>query len=285
MKLKKFPLATVYVAMLSAGLAGCSPAVEETETVTADSAQNEIWPQLKLPVATDPALEQRIDDMLGRMTLKQKVAQVIQPEIRDITVEDMRKYGFGSYLNGGGAFPNNDKYATPDDWVALADAMYQASVDDSLDGIAIPTMWGTDAVHGHNNVIGATIFPHNIGLGAANNPDLIRAIARATAKEVMATGIDWIFAPTVAVARDDRWGRTYESYSEDPQIVKNYAASIVAGLQGTPGGEFLGDYGVISTVKHFVGDGAFAVRCLCLFQNYFFLDLSVFSRTLCVMRR
>ncbi|RUO79220.1 glycoside hydrolase family 3 protein [Pseudidiomarina taiwanensis] len=255
MKLKKFPLATVYVAMLSAGLAGCSPAVEETETVTADSAQNEIWPQLKLPVATDPALEQRIDDMLGRMTLKQKIAQVIQPEIRDITVEDMRKYGFGSYLNGGGAFPNNDKYATPDDWVALADAMYQASVDDSLDGIAIPTMWGTDAVHGHNNVIGATIFPHNIGLGAANNPDLIRSIARATAKEVMATGIDWIFAPTVAVARDDRWGRTYESYSEDPQIVKNYAASIVAGLQGTPGAEFLGDYGVISTVKHFVGDG------------------------------
>lgn len=109
---------------------------------------------------------------------------MIQPEIRDITVEDMRKYGFGSYLNGGGAFPNNDKYATPQDWIALAESLYQASVDDSEDGIDIPTMWGTDAVHGHNNVLGATIFPHNIGLGAANNPELIKDIAGVIATEV-----------------------------------------------------------------------------------------------------
>nr|MDC2854812.1 exo 1,3/1,4-beta-D-glucan glucohydrolase [Ningiella sp. W23] len=200
-------------------------------------------------------MEQKIADMLKSMTLEQKIAQMIQPEIRNITVEDMRKYGFGSYLNGGGSFPNNNKHATPEDWVDLAEKMYQASIDDSLDGSTIPTMWGTDAVHGHNNVIGATLFPHNIGLGAANNPALIEKIAAATAREVMVTGIDWVFAPTVAVVRDDRWGRTYEGYSEDPEIVKAYSASIVKGLQGAVDGDFLSDTRVVSTVKHFLGDG------------------------------
>ena len=214
-----------------------------------------VWPELTLPVAQDPAMEQRISDMLAGMTLAQKIAQMIQPEIRDITVEDMRKYGFGSYLNGGGAFPDNNKHATPADWIALAEAMYQASIDDSLDGSRIPTMWGTDAVHGHNNVIGATLFPHNIGLGAANNPALIEQIAAVTAREVMVTGIDWVFAPTVAVVRDDRWGRTYEGYSEDPDIVHDYAAAIVTGLQGAADKDFLGEQRVISTVKHFLGDG------------------------------
>ncbi|MCA1767213.1 MAG: glycoside hydrolase family 3 protein, partial [Idiomarina sp.] len=189
------------------------PAVILTACSTPDSTTDEqpIWPKLALPVEKDPQLEARVESYIEKMTLEQKVAQMIQPEIRDITVEDMRQYGFGSYLNGGGAFPNNDKYATPEDWIALAESMYQASVDDSADGIDIPTMWGTDAVHGHNNVLGATIFPHNIGLGAANNPGLIEKIADITATEVMVTGIDWVFAPTVAVARDVRWGRTYES--------------------------------------------------------------------------
>lgn len=215
----------------------------------------DIWPKLDIEVKADPAVEQKVTDIMADMTLEQKIAQMIQPEIRNITIEDMRKYGFGSYLNGGGAFPNNNKHATPDDWVALAEKLYQASIDDSLDGTTIPTMWGTDAVHGHNNVIGATLFPHNIGLGAANNPALLEEIAHITAKEVMATGIDWVFAPTVAVVRDDRWGRTYESYSENPAIVKEYAASIVKGLQGAADKDFLSDQRVISTVKHFVGDG------------------------------
>ncbi|WP_333608938.1 glycoside hydrolase family 3 N-terminal domain-containing protein [Arsukibacterium sp.] len=237
-------------------LAGCSqPAPTESASSAAPATDITLWPQLNIPVAQDPAMEQAISDVMASMTLPQKIAQMIQPEIRDITVEDMRKYGFGSYLNGGGAFPNDDKYATPADWIALAEAMYQASIDDSLDGSRIPTMWGTDAVHGHNNVIGATIFPHNIGLGAANNPVLIEHIAEATAREVMATGIDWVFAPTVAVVRDDRWGRTYEGYSEDPDIVRSYAAAIVRGLQGAADADFLSDRRVISTVKHFVGDG------------------------------
>ncbi len=214
-----------------------------------------IWPKLESEVEKDAHIEKRVADLLANMTLQQKVAQMIQPEIRDITVEDMRKYGFGSYLNGGGAFPNNNKHSTPADWISLAEKMYQASVDDSLDGSAIPTMWGTDAVHGHNNVIGATLFPHNIGLGATNNPELIEKIAGITATEVMVTGIDWVFAPTVAVVRDDRWGRTYEGYSEDPEIVRTYSASIVKGLQGRANKDFLGDKRVISTIKHFIGDG------------------------------
>jgi len=215
----------------------------------------ERWPRLNLPVQDSADMEEKITELLATMSVEQKVAQVIQPEIRDVTVDDMRRYGFGSYLNGGGSFPGNNKHATVADWVALAEAMYQASIDDSLDGIGIPTMWGTDAVHGHNNVIGATIYPHNIGLGAAHNAELIKEIAQATAEEVMATGIDWVFAPTVAVVRDDRWGRTYEGYSEDPEIVRAYSQSIVEGLQGKPGEGFLGEDRVISTIKHFVGDG------------------------------
>nr|WP_211215602.1 exo 1,3/1,4-beta-D-glucan glucohydrolase [Colwellia piezophila] len=219
------------------------------------STNIDIWPTLDIEVKADADIEAKVASLLATMNLEQKVAQMIQPEIRDITVEDMRKYGFGSYLNGGGAFPNNDKHATPIDWVNLAEAMYQASIDDSLDGNRIPTMWGTDAVHGHNNVIGATLFPHNIGLGAANNPELIEKIAAITATEVMVTGIDWVFAPTVAVVRDDRWGRTYEGYSEDPEIVREYSAAIVKGLQGAADKDFLGDTRVISTIKHFIGDG------------------------------
>ncbi|ALS99820.1 glycoside hydrolase family 3 protein [Lacimicrobium alkaliphilum] len=233
----------------------CSgPAEPDTHQQLSNKAVPDYWPRIQSEVKTDPSIEAQVKEILAGMTVEQKVAQLIQPEIRDISVEDMRRYGFGSYLNGGGAFPDNNKHASVQDWVDLAEKLYQASVDDSLDGSSIPTMWGTDAVHGHNNVIGATLFPHNIGLGAANNPELIEQIAGATAKEVAATGIDWIFAPTVAVTRDDRWGRTYEAYSEDPKIVRDYSYAIVKGLQGRDE-NFLSQQQVLSTVKHFVGDG------------------------------
>jgi len=252
--LNKIALATLVASVTT--LTACSnDNTNQADTTKAHASTEQIWPKLNIAVKKDAEIEAQIVSYLNSMTLEQKVAQMIQPEIRDITVEDMRKYGFGSYLNGGGAFPNGDKHATPQDWVALAEKMYQASVDDSIDGSKIPTMWGTDAVHGHNNVIGATLFPHNIGLGAANNPDLIEQIAAVTAVEVMATGIDWVFAPTVAVVRDDRWGRTYEGYSEDPAIVREYSAAIVNGLQGKADEDFLSDKRVISTVKHFLGDG------------------------------
>ena len=264
-------LSSVLTAAICVSLTACDNAEKQTSSqvnnqanskitkqtnVAPQASQNiDIWPVLDISVKQDQNVEAKVAEILQSMTLEQKVAQMIQPEIRDISVEDMRKYGFGSYLNGGGAFPDNNKHATPADWIKLAEAMYQASIDDSIDGSTIPTMWGTDAVHGHNNVIGATLFPHNIGLGAANNPDLIEQIAAITAKEVMVTGIDWVFAPTVAVVRDDRWGRTYEGYSEDPEIVRAYSASIVKGLQGSADQDFLGDERVISTVKHFLGDG------------------------------
>lgn len=258
--------------LLIVALAACQPATDSTvsqqnqkpaadttahtDTVQQQNTDLQLWPQLAPALSANPALEARLEKILQGMTLEQKIAQMIQPEIRDITVADMRKYGFGSYLNGGGSFPDGNKHASPQDWIKLAEAMYQASIDDSEDGSTIPTFWGTDAVHGHNNVIGATLFPHNIGLGAARDEQLIEKIARATAREVMVTGIDWVFAPTVAVVRDDRWGRSYEGYSEDPEIVRSYAGAIVRGLQGaTSDADFLGAERVVSTVKHFIGDG------------------------------
>ena len=142
------------------------------------------------------------------MSVEQKVGQMIQPEIKFVSPSDVKKYHIGSILNGGGSFPGERKNSAIQDWVDLADDYYNASVDTSNGGTGIPIIWGTDAVHGHNNVIGATLFPHNIGLGAANDPQLLRQIGEVTAREVAVTGIDWIFAPTVAVVKDNRWGRS-----------------------------------------------------------------------------
>ncbi len=207
----------------------------------------------------DNDIEAKVAALLTRMTLEQKIGQMVQPDIRSVTADDVRKYRLGSVLNGGGAFPGEKKHASVADWVALADSYYEASMDTANGAPAIPIIWGTDAVHGHNNVFGATLFPHNIGLGAANDPDLMEKIGSATAREVAATGLDWTFAPTVAVVRDDRWGRTYESYSEDPQIVRAYAERVVRGLQGTRGSpEFLDASHVLATAKHFIGDGGTA---------------------------
>jgi beta-glucosidase len=207
----------------------------------------------------DKDIEAKVAALLARMTLEQKVGQMVQADIRSVTPDDVRKHRLGSVLNGGGAFPGENKQASVADWVALADGFYDASMDTANSALAIPIMWGTDAVHGHNNVIGATLFPHNIGLGAANDPDLMERIGAATAREVAATGLDWTFAPVVAVVRDDRWGRTYESYSEDPEIVRTYADRVVRGLQGAPGSrEFLDSSHVLATAKHFIGDGGTA---------------------------
>jgi beta-glucosidase len=204
----------------------------------------------------DPRTEARISELLRKLTLEQKVAQMIQADIRYVTPEDVKTYRLGSILNGGGAFPGNEKHAAVSDWVALADRFYDASMDTSGGAPAIPIMWGTDAVHGHNNVIGATLFPHNVGLGAAHDPDLVQRIGEATAREVAATGIDWTFAPTVAVVRDSRWGRSYEGYSERPDIVRAYAGRMVQGLQGTVDTpSFLDGNHILATAKHFIGDG------------------------------
>jgi len=226
------------------------------EPVRAAGREAEIWPVVTSSVKKDPRLEARISELLQKMTLEQKVAQMLQADIRSVTPEDVRTYRLGSILNGGGAFPANEKHSKVADWVALADRFYDASMDTAGGAPAIPIMWGTDAVHGHNNVIGATLFPHNVGLGAAHDPDLIQRIGEATAREVAATGIDWTFAPTVAVVQDPRWGRSYEGYSERPDIVKAYADRMVQGLQGTGGTPtFLDGNHILATAKHYIGDG------------------------------
>src|SRR6185295_17028829 len=220
------------------------------------SSQTNLWPGVDSGAPRDPQIEARVLELLHRLTLEQKVAQMVQADIRYFTPEDMRVYHLGAILNGGGAFPHDNKHATVSDWVALGDRYFDASVQSSGGAVGIPVVWGTDAVHGHNNVLGATVFPHNIGLGAAHDPDLIECIGKITAEEVATTGIDWTFAPTVAVVRDDRWGRTYESYSEDPAIVRMYAGRMITGLQGERGtSSFLNSSHIIATAKHFIGDG------------------------------
>ncbi|MXO70952.1 glycoside hydrolase family 3 protein [Alteraurantiacibacter buctensis] len=238
------------VSLAALALAGCATVPAAPSTASAPVAA---------PVsALAPAGEdQVVADLLSRMSLERKIAQLIQPQINSFTVEDMERYRFGSYLNGGNGGPNGNEFAPAADWLALADAMYDASVRPLPGGEpVVATMWGTDAVHGHSNIVGATLFPHNIALGATGDADLVRRIGAATAAEIEVTGIDWNFSPTVAVAQDDRWGRTYESYSEDPQLVARLGAALVEGLQGTPGSaDFLGDGRVIATAKHFFADG------------------------------
>lgn len=216
------------------------------------------WQPIANPVPEDAALNARVESLLSQMSLEQKAGQMIQAEIRSVTPADVRKYGLGSILNGGGSFPKGNKQASVKDWLTLADAYYDASRQAGTVGPAsIPVLWGTDAVHGHSNVYGATLFPHNIGLGATRDKSLVEAIGVATAKEVAATGIDWAFAPTIAVASDFRWGRTYESFSEDPAVVQELGASLVRGLQGPAGQQgFLASGRVLATAKHFIGDGA-----------------------------
>ncbi len=183
------------------------------------------WPQINSAIKKDPEIESRVADILAQMTLEEKVGQMIQPDLRGVTPEEAKEYKLGSILNGGGGWPDGNKYATAQDWAEEADKYYLALEDAYADrGFRIPFMWATDAVHGHNNVFKATVFPHNIGLGAANNPKLIKQIGKATAREVAATGLDWTFAPTVATPRDYRWGRVYEAIQKTRKSSTNMPA-------------------------------------------------------------
>ncbi|TWP51041.1 glycoside hydrolase family 3 protein [Lentzea tibetensis] len=209
------------------------------------------WPKVRSQVERNPSDERRIEKILKDMTLAEKIGQMTQPEIAAITPAEVKQYFIGSVLNGGGSWPGSDKHATPQAWLALADAYWDASVATRT---KVPVIWGIDAVHGNNNVFGATLFPHNIGLGAAHDPCLVRDIGASTAEQIRATGQDWAFAPTLAVARDDRWGRTYEGFSEDPRITRAYGYEAVKGLQDNARRRISSD-GVIATAKHFIGDG------------------------------
>ncbi|PSD17573.1 1,4-beta-D-glucan glucohydrolase [Stenotrophomonas maltophilia] len=241
------------VAALMLGLLGCRG---QDRAAAAAATDKDPWPEVIWPLAADPALEKRITDLMAGMTVEEKVGQLVQGDIASVTPDDVRRYRLGSILAGGNSDPGGRYDASPAEWLALADAFYDASMDTSKGGKPIPLLFGIDAVHGQSNIIGATLFPHNIGLGATRNPELLRQIGGITALETRVTGMEWTFAPTVAVPQDDRWGRTYEGYSESPDVVASYAAAMVEGLQGRVGTpEFLDGRHVIASVKHFLGDG------------------------------
>jgi beta-glucosidase len=225
------------------GIAACAP--------------HDARPVSAAAVSPEASLDARAAAIVARMSTERKVAQLVMPDISTITADDVRQFRFGTILNGGNSGPGGNDLAPAADWLALADAMWAASVEPLPgDEPAIPLLWGTDAVHGHSNIPGATLFPHNIGLGATGDAALAERIGEATAAEIAVTGIDWTFAPTLAVATDDRWGRTYESFSEDPALVARLGAATIEGLQGRPGTPaFLDQAHVIATAKHFVGDG------------------------------
>ena len=208
------------------------------------------WPYVRSAIGPDAAIEKQVAAIVAGMTLEQKIGQMTQPEIKTVTPDDVRRYYIGSVLNGGGSWPNGNKRATAAEWLALAQKFHDASMATDMK-VKVPVVWGIDAIHGNSNVFGATLFPHNIGLGAAHDPALAYAIGAATGKAVRATGIAWVFGPTIAVVRDDRWGRTYESFSEDGKLVAQYAGAYVKGLQG----RFNSDANVLASAKHFVGDG------------------------------
>ena len=212
------------------------------------------WPAAHSPGAiSDRQTEDRIAAIVGRMTLEQKVGQMIQADISAITPKDLESYPLGSILAGGNSGPYGDERADAATWRKLVGEYREAS---RRSGAHIPILFGIDAVHGHSNVPSATIFPHNIGLGAANDPELIQKIGAATAAEVSATGIDWTFAPTLASPQDMRWGRSYEGYSSDPAIVARYAKAMTLGLQGALApGRPIGPAQVAATAKHYLADG------------------------------
>ena len=246
--------ATVAAAALFAGLAmGAAPIRAQTppQPGAVDVSR---WPASRSPaVMTDARTEAFVTALLSRMSLEEKVGQVIQADIGSITPADLTLYPLGSILAGGNSAPSADERAPAAAWVDLARDFRAAAA--ARPGARIPLMFGIDAVHGHNNVVGATLFPHNIGLGAARDPDLIRRIGEATALEVAATGADWTFGPTLAVPQDDRWGRTYEGYSEDPGVVASYAGAMTRGLQGELGEGRLARGHIAGSAKHFLADG------------------------------
>ncbi|MFI6027817.1 glycoside hydrolase family 3 protein [Amycolatopsis magusensis] len=209
---------------------------------TASAAPDSFWPLYKNPYLPT---QLRVHDLMNRMTLDDKIGQMVQAERQAATPQQAADLRLGSILSGGGSVPTPN---TPAAWADMYDSYQKAALATPL---GIPTLYGVDAVHGHNNVHGATIFPHNVGLGAAHDPKLVEKIGKVTASEVRATGPTWNFAPCLCVSRDDRWGRAYESFGETPKdAIDN--ATVVNGLQGR---SLKSKGSVLATAKHYVGDG------------------------------
>ncbi|MGE5643461.1 MAG: glycoside hydrolase family 3 protein [Byssovorax cruenta] len=236
--------------LLSACGRGVVPTSQVTVQPTASATANDsaaIYTDASQPVNA------RVEDLLKRMTLDEKIGQMTQVEKNSIQPGDITKYAIGSILSGGGGSPEKN---TPQEWYAMVEKFQQEALATRLQ---IPIIYGVDAVHGHGNLLNATIFPHNIGLGATNDPELVEKIGRATAEEILATGIPWNFAPVLAVVQDVRWGRTYEGYSENTQIVTKLGTAYIKGLQTLQDGDRVSpaqSIFTLATPKHFIGDGA-----------------------------
>jgi beta-glucosidase len=242
-----------FLFLLSFTLSSCgAPApATDTPTETPAAATESLGPV----IYTDPSqsVEKRIEDLLSRMTLDEKIGQMTQVEKNSIQPGDITKYYIGSILSGGGGSPEVN---TPQAWYAMVEGYQKEALATRLQ---IPIIYGVDAVHGHGNLLNATVFPHNIGLGAANDPELMQKIGRATAEEMLATGIPWNFAPCIAVVQDVRWGRTYEGYGEETGLVTSLSTAYIKGLQtltdedNPVSGQSIF---VLPSAKHFLGDGA-----------------------------
>ena len=205
--------------------------------------------QAAVPIYQDPTqpVPARVADLLSRMTLDEKIGQMTQVDRGFLATQtDIATYNLGSLLSGGGSAPANN---TASGWADMYDSFQQTALTNRLH---IPIIYGIDAVHGHNNVYGATIFPHDIGLGATRDPALVQQIGQTVAEEVAGTGIDWTFAPCLCVARNERWGRTYESFGEDPSLAQSMT-TLVTGFQGAALGGT--PTSILATAKHYVGDG------------------------------
>lgn len=247
-------LRLIHLTLLVSMLAACTsatattapaPTLPPTATVPAATATpaGPIYPDASVPV------DQRVADLLSRMSLAEKIGQMTLVEKNSIKPDDISKLYIGGLLSGGGGSPTTN---TAEEWAKMTDGFQKLALQTPL---AIPLIYGVDAVHGHGNLFGATIFPHNIGLGATRDAELVQKIGRATAEEVAATGIWWNYGPVVAVPQDIRWGRTYEGYSENTDLVSTLAVAYIHGLQEKDG-KVLGDpLTVLATAKHFVGDG------------------------------
>lgn len=199
------------------------------------------------PVNTHLSVSERVEELLSQMTLEEKAGQMTQAERSALeNISDIKTYFLGSLLSGGGSSPSINSAQA---WADMYDSYQYYALQTRL---KIPLIYGIDAVHGHNNVIGATIFPHNIGLGCTRNPALVQQAAAITAKEVAATGINWTFSPCIATVRDERWGRTYEGFGESSELSEIMADAAVRGFQGTALSD---NTSILACAKHFLGDG------------------------------
>ena len=276
--MKKAYLSPVLLLVLLAGLvAGCAGMQEPVQPLPAPVTPAAVASPANTPAAaalsTDDAqpnassvpdatadhpavatsVDDRVEALLAQMTLAEKIGQMTQVEKNSITPKDVTRYFIGSVLSGGGGSPARN---TPEDWLAMVSGFQEAALSTRL---GIPLLYGVDAVHGTAAVVDATVFPQNVGLGAADDPDLMRRIGAATAAEMAATGIRWNFGPVVAVPQDIRWGRTYEGYGENTELVSRLAVPYIEGLQEDASGQRFGSPAtVLATAKHFLADGGTA---------------------------